>query len=259
MSFFRRLLSPRNAPYLATGAFAYLASTYLSYHVYRLYTLPTPPADISDPKAQRRHTDVYSTIAKSYDKSIDWDEWLLGLGSKRSALLKHAKGDVLEVAAGTGRNMDHYPSKHTLKSLTFTDSNEHMLEQAFHKYKSQRTRLPPTVFSLLDTSHIPHPDHSFDTIVDTFGLCSFADPVGCLKEMRRLCREDGKILLLEHGRSTYGWMNSALDKSAVEHAREWGCWWNRDVEGLVKEAGLRVVSCERYHFGTTYAIVATPA
>jgi methyltransferase OMS1 len=49
-----------------------------------------------------------------------------------------------------------------------------------------------------------------------------------------------------------------LDRSAVAHARRWGCWWNRDVQGLVAAAGLRVVECRRHHLGTTYAIVAAP-
>ncbi|KAI8848128.1 S-adenosyl-L-methionine-dependent methyltransferase [Chytridium lagenaria] len=263
MSFFKRILiKPSRLPYIAGGFIVYCSSTYLAFHGYRLYRLPSPPEDIADPKAQSRFSHVYTGLASSYDKSIGWDEWLLGLHGKRSKLLKQAKGDVIELAAGTGRNMDHYPPKPIITSLTFTDSNSHMLEQAFNKYSttdSHRTRLPPTMFSVLDGSSTTRPDASFDTVVDTFGLCSFSDPVACLKEMTRITRPNGRILLLEHGRSTWGWLNSALDKSALDHAKEWGCWWNRDIEALVKEAGLKIVSCKRYHFGTTYEIVATPA
>ncbi|KAJ3213292.1 Methyltransferase-like protein 7B [Dinochytrium kinnereticum] len=258
MSFFRRLLQPSKLPYIASGFVVYCSSTYLTYHGYRIYRLPDPPADIADPKAQGKFAQVYSNLAKTYDKSIEWDEWLLGLKSKRSSLLKQAKGDVIELAAGTGRNVEHYPPKVLLKSITFTDGNEHMLEQAFQKYASHRSSLPPTTFSIQDSSSIPHSAASFDTVVDTFGLCSFSDPVASLKEMKRVCRADGKILLLEHGRSTWGWLNSALDKSAMDHAKEWGCWWNRDIEKMVKEAGLKIISCKRYHLGTTYSIVAVP-
>ena len=39
-------------------------------------------------------------------------------------------------------------------------------------------------------------DNSFDTVVDTFGLCSFDDPVKVLVEMQRVCRKDGGVILL---------------------------------------------------------------
>jgi hypothetical protein len=94
--------------------------------------------------------------------------------------------------------------------------------------------------------------------VDTFGLCSFEDPVAALQEMERVAKDDGQILLLEHGRSHYDWLNSILDKNSHRHTARWGCIWNRDIEALVRSAGLEVVSLSRWHFGTTYVIVAAP-
>ena len=46
---------------------------------------------------------------------------------------------------------------------------------------------------------------------------------------------------------------------AGTHARDWGCWWNRDVPALVREAGLRVVEHRTFNLGTTHWIVAAPA
>lgn len=94
--------------------------------------------------------------------------------------------------------------------------------------------------------------------VDTFGLCSFEDPVKALKEMSRVCKEDGQILLLEHGRSHYDWLNRILDMNSHKHIERWGCIWNRDITKLVEEAGLEVKSSWRFHFGTTYYIIAGP-
>ncbi|KAJ3104699.1 Methyltransferase-like protein 7B [Phlyctochytrium planicorne] len=258
-SFFRRPMHQK-VPILAGGAFVYLAGVYGAFHAYRIYQLPSPPPDIADPRSQEKFNQAYTALAKTYDSSIGWDEWMMGLYGKRENLLKHAKvGDIIELAAGTGRNMPHYPPKALLKSITFTDENSFMLEQAFLKYSQQhRNDLPATMFSLMDSTHIPRPNESFDTVVDTFGLCSFPDPVSCLKEMKRVCKRDGKILLLEHGRSKWDWLNAALDKTALSHAKEWGCWWNRDIEKMVKDAGLHIVSSKRYHFGTTYEIVASP-
>lgn len=69
----------------------------------------------------------------------------------------------------------------------------------------------------------------------------------------------GKILLLEHGRSTLGFVNNYLDDIAKEHADRYGCWWNKDIEKVVNESGLVVESMNRSAFGTVYEYVLRPA
>lgn len=66
------------------------------------------------------------------------------------------------------------------------------------------------------------------------------------------------MLLLEHGRSHYEWVNWILDKSAAKHADRHGCWFNRDVGKVVEGSGLRVEKCERSQFGTVWYIEARP-
>ena len=122
-----------------------------------------------------------------------------------------------------------------------------------------------------DAATAPFESESFDAVVDTFGLCSFEDPVAALREMSRVCRRkkkknagsgdapgSGKIYLLEHGRSDWDWVSNILDKHADPHAKRWGCYWNRDILAIVREAGLEIESVARYHLGTTYVIVAAP-
>ena len=94
--------------------------------------------------------------------------------------------------------------------------------------------LPQATFEVQTAESLPYPDSSYDTVVDTFGLCSVESPSAALAEMIRVCRPGGKILLLEHGRSGY-WtaLDMLLDKYSVRHAERWGCWWNRDVAGIV--------------------------
>jgi methyltransferase OMS1 len=103
----------------------------------------------------------------------------------------------------------------------------------------------------------------YDTIVQTFGLCSVADPGRLLANMAARVQPDtGRIILLEHGRGLWDWMNNRLDKSAPKHFQKFGCWWNRDIEKLVREAeqtvpGLEVVKLERplwFQWGTTMLI-----
>jgi methyltransferase OMS1 len=90
-------------------------------------------------------------------------------------------------------------------------------------------------------------------------MCSIEDPVAALREMRRVCKPGGKILLLEHGRSTYfTWLNSYLDAHVDAHASKWGCWWNKDLLSLIDSSGLVVESTFTWHFGTTRVVVASP-
>ena len=100
---------------------------------------------------------------------------------------------------------------------------------------------------------ITAPPGGFDTIVQTMGLCSTPDPVGLLKRMESVLKPiTGRILLLEHGRGNYAWINEQLDYHAPRHADKFGCWWNKDIAKIVEESGLEVVKMKRYHFGTTW-------
>lgn len=105
---------------------------------------------------------------------------------------------------------------------------------------------------------LPFPDNSFDTVVDMFGLCSYDDPVRSLREMSRVCKPDGVLLLIEHGRGRRERINTYLDKWAPRHARMWGCWWNRDIRRYLRLAGIHTVVRDEKHFGTSQLIVAKP-
>lgn len=112
---------------------------------------------------------------------------------------------------------------------------------------------------VMNAHQLQFSDRSFDTVIDTFGLCSYEDPIKVLREIGRVCKADGEILLIEHGKGTYEWINAVLDGNANQHAHKWGCIYNKDIEKLVREAGLQIVSIDRFHFGTTYVIKAKPA
>jgi len=79
---------------------------------------------------------------------------------------------------------------------------------------------------------------TFDTVVDAFGLCSHEDPVQVLREISRVCKPDGRILLLEHGRAHYDFLNARLDSSAEAHHQKWGCYWNRDINAIINQVRI---------------------
>lgn len=317
-------MSPKFSPkFLAIGGVIYIATSSATY----LYLKKGKSSSCSCPShgtSSTSTTDTFDRIAKDYDDNINFDELLMVVKLLRRRLAGQARGDVLEVSAGTGRNLSYYYSSPNVSSVTLTDASREMLLRAHEKYseavakakkKEKDGVVPRTSFLLADVENLcletdgdaggsktkaqaltedriprkgaverikpaniePPPAQqeedepltrydpalktvhqltpsSYDTVVDTFGLCSCEDPVKALQEMVKALRPGGQLLLLEHGRGTWNFINKILDSSAEEHRKKWGCLWNRDIEGLVKEAGLVVDSTERWHFGTTYVI-----
>mmetsp|Transcript_10960 Transcript_10960/g.21806 ORF Transcript_10960/g.21806 Transcript_10960/m.21806 type:complete len:277 (+) Transcript_10960:110-940(+) len=215
----------------------------------------------------------YDKIASAYDAKISSDEFVMGVGLLRKHLIgSRARGKVLEVASGTGRNLDCYKFrdgdvpwwlglfgtvfKGEVSGLVMAEKSTAMVEVARDKvlkmpHIAQRVRVD--VGDCTDLSR--YPDESFDTVVDTFGLCSFSDPVKALREMQRVCRRDGRILLLEHGRTNnFAWLDKMLDDGRDQHVEKWGCEWNRDIDEIVRSSNLDVEWSAKWHFGTTTVV-----
>jgi ubiquinone/menaquinone biosynthesis C-methylase UbiE len=196
-------------------------------------------------------------IATKYDafaRFYDWAELapeLLGLGRLRRKLVRGATGNVLEVAVGTGKNLVHYPRD---VHLTGIDLSQGMMGKA--SKRAERIGLAAR-FEVMDVTHLGFADESFDTVVDTMSLCTFPNPVAALKELGRVCRTSGRVLLLEHGRSDRRWLGAFQDRRAPKHAEPLGCHWNREPLSLVEQSGLRVVHAERHFFGVFHLIQAT--
>lgn len=174
---------PRNKiVLLANGLFVYSASAYIGYLGYKIYLHPDPLPGSDLPVNQKDVADRYESIASDYDDKIGWDEWFLRMGSKRKSLLKHAHGDTLEISAGTGRNLEYYDQS-LIKQLVLSDLSINMLQIA-------KDKIPVGLnvsLHKMDARKLPVPDNTFDTITQTFGLCSIADPITALKEMKRVC------------------------------------------------------------------------
>src|ERR1700694_5419529 len=100
----------------------------------------------------------------------------------RSRLLKLSVGRVLEVAAGSGLNLAHYPGG---LDITAVDLSLGMLIKARNRGARKG--------AVMDAQHLAFRDGSFDTVVSTLGTCTFPDPVEALREIRRVCRPGGRI------------------------------------------------------------------
>ncbi|KXX74060.1 Methyltransferase OMS1, mitochondrial [Madurella mycetomatis] len=314
-----------------------------------------PPASLQQPTGLPAALDTSTPeaahlSATSFDKGLDLEESVMGIRSLRRGLAARARGHVLEVAVGTGRNLGYYDWSEVVAqsrgadeetrarrerervvrgdgggdggegkgvrevgayegevlSFTGVDVSGDMMGVARDRVREavpglrrimRRRRLEAmprlgedgaeeaVVVDALDgrvrlvladaLKRLPSPPaglspassrgnpEKFDTIVQTFGLCSVADPGKLLANMAAKVQPDtGRIILLEHGRGWYDFVNKRLDNNALGHFQKYGCWWNRDIEQLVRDAthavpGLEVVKLERpllFQWGTTLLI-----
>ncbi|KAL2810685.1 methyltransferase domain-containing protein [Aspergillus granulosus] len=250
-------ISPRVLTVLGVGALT--ISTYCGY-LYASYRREvaqaqsmTVPEDVSD---------RYNHTARTFDADVELSEKLMRLGPKRRDLVRRAHGDVLEVSCGTGRNLEYYDlGARGCRSVTYVDLSPEMVEIARAKFAKLHPGFTRVEFRAQDAREVPAPSHHryYDTIVQTMGLCSMPDPAGALRHLGTITEpQQGRILLLEHGRSHYDWLNRVLDNLAPAHADRHGCWWNRDIGRIVRDSGLEIVEEQRWHFGTTWRYVLRP-
>ena len=200
-------------------------------------------------KGQIRQT--YDRIAHWYDLMEAVPEFL-GVRRLRYEILQRASGKVLDVAVGTGKNLRYYPGT---CQITAVDMSPAMLKIA--RRRADSLCLDITLL-MMDAEAIGFHDKSFDTVVSSLTLCTFPEPVAALQEMARVCRTNGSILLVEHGRSDCKRLGRWQDRRADRHAAKVGCHWNREPFEIVLRAGLKVIDARRTFFGIFHLIEAMP-
>ncbi len=156
------------------------------------------------------------------------------LADWREALLADLSGHVLEIGAGTGRNLDHYPR--SIERLVLAEPDRHM-----------RTRL-----SSMASGHAKHvevigapaqalpvADESFDAVVCTLVLCSVGDVDAVLAEVRRVLKPGGRFLFIEHvaakGGSRLTWQRRI---EPVWKRLADGCHLTRQTRAAIERAGF---------------------
>ncbi|SJM96419.1 class I SAM-dependent methyltransferase [Crenothrix polyspora] len=111
----------------------------------------------------------------------------------REKLWAKAEGiHILEVGVGTGKNFAYYPKNAKVTAIDFSPA---MLEQAQRKKDARHIDVD---LHLMDIEFLQFADNSFDTVVGSFVFCSVPAPAKGLKELHRVCKPSGKVLLLEH-------------------------------------------------------------
>lgn len=155
---------------------------------------PLSPAERTRANELRRRN--YAKEASTYDEEMDlFERWLLGT-EHRGWACSQAIGDTLEVAIGTGLNLGHYPAD---VRLTGVDLSPEMLAVAETTAKKLGRRVE---LEEGDAQELPFADRCFDTVVCTYALCSVPDEAQAISEMKRVLKPSGRLILVDHIRST---------------------------------------------------------
>jgi ubiquinone/menaquinone biosynthesis C-methylase UbiE len=150
----------------------------------------------------------------------------------RRKLLAAAEGRVLEVGAGTGFNLPHYPAG--VDELTLTDGMDGMLRRARKRAERVGRKVETTTAPV---ESLPFEDASFDTVVASLLLCSVEDQDRALEEIRRVLKPGGRYLFLEHVRSDDQKIAGRQDRlDGLWSALVMGCHPNRDTLPRIEDA-----------------------
>ena len=156
---------------------------------------------------------------------------------------------VLEVGVGTGKNMPFYPGGARITAIDLTPG---MLEHA----KERAGDLGLDVdLRLGDAQALEFPDASFDTAIATFVFCSVPDPVLGLKEIKRVVKPGGQVLLLEHMRIENRFAGLIMDIINPLVVRVMGANINRRTVENVQRSGLALEKVEDLGMGGMFRMI----
>lgn len=173
----------------------------------------------------------YNRAAKIYD-IFESPMEMMSLKKWRVDLMKELEGKVLEVGVGTGKNIPYYPEG---MNITAIDFSEKMLIKAKIKAEALNKKVE---FYHMDAELMDFQDNTFDTVFTTCVFCSVPDPVQGLKEIKRVCKPGGKIIMIEHVRSEKKILGLIMDLFNPLVVNSYGANINRRTINNIEKAGF---------------------
>jgi ubiquinone/menaquinone biosynthesis C-methylase UbiE len=204
------------------------------------------------PRLQATVAEIRETYETQADRMarLSWLNRLV-TGRYRCRLFGDAEGRVLDVACGTGLNLRYLPDG---VEYLGADVSPAMLARARERHGGTRG----ATFVEMDAGTLALAEDSFDTVISSLSTCTFPDPATALREMGRVCRPDGRVRLLEHGRSDVGPVARFQDWRADAHFEKHACRWNQQPTETVAAAGLAVRRTVSDPLGVLTGIEAAP-
>ncbi|GAB3684028.1 hypothetical protein GCM10028857_12480 [Salinarchaeum chitinilyticum] len=212
---------------------------------------PTEPQPTADRASTLDHVrDVYADQASTMARFAVLNRFFTGRYRRRA--FADAEGRVLDVACGLAANRRYLPDDTEYVGI---DVSPDMLAQAADAHDD--LELGEDLLEM-DAQDLAFENDSFDTVLSSLSTCTFPDPGAALAEMNRVCRPDGTVLLLEHGRSSVGPIARFQDWRADAHFEKHACRWNQEPLAVVADSPLEVQRHWTALVGILTGIEATP-
>ncbi len=173
---------------------------------------------------------------------LDWAMADANFAKYRQQVLADVTGDVLEIGFGTGLNLSYYPD--SVIKLVAVDANP-----GVHRLAQKRLQATSMTVDhrVLNGENLPMADHSFDSVVSTWTLCSISQVEQALKEIYRVLKPGGRFFFIEHGLSrepeVQVWQNRL---NPIQKVIGDGCHLNRNIRQLV-EAQFETVDLKEFY------------
>jgi len=171
------------------------------------------------------------------------------IGPHKRRLFTKMRGATLMVAAGTGNDFKFFPPNMHVVAI---DISPKMLERAARKARAYSGSIE---LREMDVCNLEFADSTFDTIATAFTFCSVPKPVLGLRELRRVLKPDGQLIMIEHVRSAIGPLGIFMDIMTPLTSRV-GPSLNRDTVGNVQKAGFRLRRVENVYLDVVKIIEA---
>ena len=160
-----------------------------------------------------------------------------GMREERRQLLAGSEGATIEIGAGTGLNLAHYPE--AVRRLVLAEPDQHMRRRL-----RKRVDALDRAAQIIDApaERLPFPDATFDTAVVTLVLCSVPSQEAALAEIARVLKPDGRLLFLEHVRSGDPKVAKLQDRIRPLYNHLVDCNPNRDTLAAIEASAFTVES-----------------
>lgn len=187
-------------------------------------------------------------VARFYDALFLLGEWFFS--RQRREILRMVSGSILEVGVGTGNSLKDYPPA---QEITAIDISKGMLLRAREKLVNHVGRVE---LRREDVEHLPFRNEFFDTIFTSLVFCTVNDPVEGLRELNRVLKPSGRLLMLEHVKSKNRIFGYLMDKINPIVAKYGIDNINRDTVQNLQKAGFKVKQERNVAYDILKVIVA---
>jgi len=191
---------------------------------------------------------VYERLASVYDLTFG-PTLHPGRLQARDRMVIEPGDRILEVGVGTGINASLYPSH---CHITGIDLSTSMLDKA--RERVARQGLPNVRLLEMDAANLTFADDSFDIVYAPYLVSVVPDPVLVVREMRRVCRPGGRIIILNHFRSANPVL-SRIERAISPFTVHIGFKSDLDLPGFLAQAEMQPISIEKVNFPRIWSLV----